>query len=99
MSIYNPNGGYLSKDEIIQSLSAENNMLRKELNGYTHMNQKYMGDCVKVLTEIAQINNKVERLTKAGNELERVLISRSGSYEAGNASHEWQSAKNYKPSV
>ena len=40
-----------------------------------------------------------ERVVKAGDELERVLISRSGSYEAGNASHEWQSAKNYKPSV
>lgn len=39
------------------------------------------------------------RLRKAGDELERVLTSRSGSYEAGNASHEWQSAKNYKPSV
>ena len=36
-------------------------------------------------------------LRKAGDELERVLTSRSGSYEAGNASHEWQSAKNYKP--
>ena len=38
-------------------------------------------------------------LRKAGDNLERVLTSRSGSYEAGNASHEWQSAKNYKPSV
>ena len=42
---------------------------------------------------------QVERLTKAGDNLERVLVSRYGSYEAGNASHEWQSAKNYKPSV
>ena len=42
---------------------------------------------------------QVERLKKAGDNLERVLVSRCGSYEAGNASHEWQSAKNYKPSV
>lgn len=42
---------------------------------------------------------EIARLRKAGDELERVLISRSGSYEAGNASHEWQSAKKYKPSV
>ena len=42
---------------------------------------------------------EIARLRKAGDELERVLTSRSGSYEAGNASHEWQSAKNYKPSV
>lgn len=44
-----------------------------------------------------QLIQENERLRKAGNELERVLASRSGSYEAGNASHEWQSAKNYKP--
>ena len=37
-----------------------------------------------------------ERLRKAGDELERVLISRSGSYEAGNASHEWNAAKDGK---
>ena len=56
----------------------------------------------KTETEATRIKNarlqaEVERLTKAGDELERVLTSRSGSYEAGNASHEWQSAKNYKP--
>jgi hypothetical protein len=44
-----------------------------------------------------QLIQENERLRKAGDELERVLISRSGSYDAGNASHEWQSAKNYKP--
>ena len=46
---------------------------------------------------IEQLKAEVERLTKAGDNLERVLTARSGSYEAGNASHEWQSAKNYKP--
>jgi hypothetical protein len=49
--------------------------------------------------DITSLREQVERLTKAGDNLERVLVSRCGSYEAGNASHEWQSAKNYKPSV
>lgn len=39
---------------------------------------------------------EIARLRKAGDELERVLVSRSGSYEAGNASHEWQAAKKGK---
>ena len=39
---------------------------------------------------------EIARLRKAGDELERVLISRSGSYEAGNASHEWRAAKEGK---
>lgn len=38
--------------------------------------------------------HQYDRVIKAGDELERVLISRSGSYEAGNASHEWNAAKN-----
>jgi hypothetical protein len=41
---------------------------------------------------------EVERLRKAGDELERVLTDRSGSYEAGNASHEWNAAKEGKQS-
>ncbi len=42
---------------------------------------------------------EIARLRKAGDELERVLTSRSGSYEAGNASHEWNAAKESKPSL
>lgn len=49
--------------------------------------------------DYARLKAEVERLRKAGDNLERVLTDRSGSYEAGNASHEWQSAKNYNPSV
>ena len=49
------------------------------------------------LAAVERLQTEVERLRKAGDALERVLTSRSGSYEAGNASHEWQSAKNYKP--
>ena len=52
-----------------------------------------------LIDDHTRLKAEVERLRKAGDNLERVLTSRSGSYEAGNASHEWQSAKNYKPSV
>ena len=53
--------------------------------------------CNCTLIPSKDLQAQVERLTKAGDNLERVLTARSGSYEAGNASHEWQSAKNYKP--
>jgi hypothetical protein len=43
--------------------------------------------------KIVSLQSENERLRKAGDDLERVLTNRSGSYEAGNASHEWQSAK------
>ena len=48
--------------------------------------------------ENARLQAKVERLRKAGDNLERVLTDRSGSYEAGNASHEWNAAKEGKQS-
>lgn len=38
-------------------------------------------------------SEQYERLRKAGDELERILTSKVASYEVGNASHEWQSAK------
>jgi hypothetical protein len=40
---------------------------------------------------------QVERLTKAGDELERVLTSRISSYEVGNASFQWRAAKGVQP--
>ena len=48
--------------------------------------------------EIERLKAEVERLRKAGDNLERVLTDRSGSYEAGNASHEWNAAKEGKQS-
>ena len=39
---------------------------------------------------------EVERLTKAGDNLEQVLTEISYSYRAGNASHEWRAAKGGK---
>ena len=53
-----------------------------------HRYGKYVSE-----SEYNELKAQVERLTKAGDNLERVLTARSGSYEAGNASHEWQSAK------
>lgn len=44
-----------------------------------------------------ELLEKIKHLIKAGDELERVLVNHLSSYEVGNASHEWKSAKNYKP--
>ena len=52
-----------------------------------------------LIDDQTRLKAEVERLRKAGDNLERVLTDRSGSYEAGNASYEWQSAKNYKPTL
>ena len=38
----------------------------------------------------------IERLTKAGDELERVLTSHISSYEVGNASFQWRASKEGK---
>ena len=42
---------------------------------------------------IEQLKAQVERLTKAGDNLDQVLTEISYSYRAGNASHEWRAAK------
>ena len=46
----------------------------------------------------ARLKAEVERLTKAGDNLEQVLTEISYSYRAGNASHEWRAAKGGKQS-
>ncbi len=74
----------------VGELKEENARLKAEVDLW-----KLRSDNWQKLVQVTKA--EVERLTKAGDNLERVLISRSGSYEAGNASHEWQSAKNYKP--
>lgn len=40
-----------------------------------------------------KLQAQVERLTKAGDNLERILTGHISSYEVGNASHEWRAAK------
>ena len=50
----------------------------------------------KLMDIIKEQKEQIKRLTKAGDELERVLTSRISSYEVGNASHEWRSAKGVK---
>jgi hypothetical protein len=44
----------------------------------------------------AMLCGQVERLTKAGDNLERILTGHISSYEVGNASHEWRAAKEGK---
>jgi len=46
-----------------------------------------------------ELKAQVDRLTKAGDNLEQVLTNKVASYESGNASHEWLAAKVGKPSV
>jgi len=43
-----------------------------------------------------KLQAQVERLTKAGDNLERVLTTKVASYEVANASHEWRAAKEGK---
>jgi predicted nuclease with TOPRIM domain len=86
----------------IEELQAENSRLKAEverLDAMANENAHLHKGIYSLSLNVVQLKDENERLRKAGDNLERVLISRSGSYEAGNASHEWQSAKNYKPSV
>jgi hypothetical protein len=57
------------------------------------LKEQYNGIIDTQLAEIARLKAQVERLTKAGDNLEQVLTEISYSYRAGNASHEWRSAK------
>jgi regulator of replication initiation timing len=53
---------------------------------------------VEDIRVICRLEAEVERLTKAGDELERVITSHMSSYEAGNASFQWRAAKEGKQS-
>jgi uncharacterized coiled-coil protein SlyX len=50
----------------------------------------------ETLAERNKAEAQVERLTKAGDNLERILTGHISSYEVGNASHEWRAAKKGK---
>ena len=76
----------------VKALEEENARLKTEVERLRNLATK-----IDAYVDVLVLKNGW--LRKAGDNLERVLTSRSGSYEAGNASHEWQSAKNYKPSV
>jgi hypothetical protein len=75
-------------------LEAENARLKAEVHrleeivGSDAIDKKY-GMC-------CDASAQVERLTKAGDELERVLTSKMSSYEVGNASFQWRAAKEGK---
>lgn len=88
--------------EVMKEVADENARLKAEV-------ERLEAFCTRTIIPNELLQAEIARLRKAGDNLERALTSRSGSYdydsemkadvEAGNASHEWQSAKNYKPSV
>ena len=76
-----------------ESLEAENARLKAEVERLEHQVNYWRIEAETDNARWLRCLEDKERLTKAGDNLERVLTARSGSYEAGNASHEWQSAK------
>ena len=55
--VYNGDGGYLSKNDVIKGMSAEIEMLREQLRVSNEMKFTYMDDCVKALAENARLRN------------------------------------------
>lgn len=80
----------MTQKEQWKDLDDENTSLKAEVERLDELSKK-LG------SQHSDISCENIMLRKAGDELERVLTNRCGSYEAGNASHEWQSAKNFKP--
>jgi hypothetical protein len=100
---YNGDGGYLSKDDIIKSMAAEIEMLRKELNISNEMKFTYMDDCVKALADYDRLKAENDRLRKAGDalalELEPSLKWNPDSDDIRYQVRLWNAAKEGKPSV
>ena len=63
--VYNGDGGYLSKNDVIKGMAAEIEMLQKELNISNQMKFKYMDDCVKALAENARLRNCLHKEVQA----------------------------------
>ena len=76
----------------------ENARLKAEVERLTETIEKVITAADVIDERNQRLIAEVERLRKAGDNLERVLTDRSGSYEAGNASHEWNAAKEGKQS-
>jgi len=75
----------------IQVKEEENNRLKAEVKWMTAFTT-----CTIIPNQ--ELQAQVERLTKAGDNLERILTGYMSSYEVGNASHEWRAAKEGKQS-
>jgi chromosome segregation ATPase len=73
-------------DGVVWTLSVENARLKAECQARQAENSVLAVEC-------DSLKAQVERLTKAGDNLERVLTSHISSYEVGSASHEWRAAK------
>ena len=78
-------------------LKAEVDAVRKYWKATGEGVNRYVGKSIALEDEIARLKAEVELLTKAGDELERVLTSKMSSYEVGNASFQWRAAKEGKP--
>jgi predicted nuclease with TOPRIM domain len=84
------------EDEVITLCIKEMNSLAKELDTVRSVAQDNQDELKATRIENARLKAEVERLTKAGDELERVLTSKMSSYEVGNASFQWRAAKEGK---
>ena len=56
-------------------------------------NRKLVAEIKRLKVENESLKGEIAYLTKAGNELERILTSKVASYEVGNASKDWLFAK------
>jgi chromosome segregation ATPase len=83
----------LYRDNELMALKAELANLKAERDQLKADLEKSDGVVWTLSVDNARLKAEVERLTKAGDELERVLTSHMSSYEVGNASHEWRAAK------
>lgn len=53
----NPQDGYLSKDDLIRSMAAEIEYLRKELHVAREMKMRYLDDCMKQADDNIRLRN------------------------------------------
>ena len=81
--LYNGDGGYLSKNDVIKNMAAEIEMLKKELNISNQMKFTYMDDCTKMIAENARLRNCLHKEVQALH----------GPYAS------WHDPKEGKPSV
>ena len=87
---------YYEAIELIRQLKNENIALKAEVERLTKQNALATPRHLIASQDITSLREQVERLTKAGDNLEQVLTEISYSYRAGNASHEWRAAKGGK---
>lgn len=101
--------GFMIYYEDYAELKAENARLKAEVERLKNTDPNSIS-CSTIMSDPAwsiacfrfhRENERAEiaRLRKAGDNLERVLTTKVASYEVANASHDWNAAKEGKPSV